>query len=54
MQIKNREKVVNQLIDTPLNSTGTINRQIESINPVHRMPRQPIGSGNIQMGHQHR
>lgn len=54
MQIKNRDKVVNQMVNTPLNSAATINRQIESTNPVHRMPRQPMGGGNMQMGHQHR
>ncbi|SFP41067.1 hypothetical protein [Hydrogenimonas thermophila] len=54
MQVKNRENVVNQLIDTSLNNTSTINRQTETTNPVHRMPRQPMGSGNMQMGHQHR
>jgi len=53
MQVKNGEKVVNQLIHSPSNGTD-LNRQTGSINSVHRMPRQPMGSGNMQMGHQHR
>jgi len=53
MQVKNGNKVMNQLIHKPSNSTD-LSRQKGSTNSLHHMPKQPMGSGNMQMGHQHR